>query len=829
MTQAIPAPNVDVITDAGLCLSCQACRVVCPTSAIRMANASGELAPLIDASLCTRCGRCAEVCPGLGGARLTRDESVPHEWVAGHVLAAYSGFARDDATRDGAVSGGIATGLSAALLRSGEVAAVLAAEGAGAGPLEAGYRVITSEADLASCQGSRYIPVSLAAALDHLAEDDGRSVFVGTACQIGTVKRYLQMRRIDESRVLYLGLVCDMTMGRNFVRYMERGHAAQGEQLVRLDYRTKLHFGWPGGIRLVFDSGREEFVGREARLEVKDTFRVPRCLYCADKLNREADLVVGDCYIGRCEDKRGSSTVVVRTARGAEALATAGNAFELQPVSVDEVLASQGVLSRDDRLAAASRLATSADAVMNRAAASLSISGVPSSIARLDRLARLGQSTGDPARIRRSLRSDRLMHRASRLGRRLRQFNLIASLMRLPVAEAREDRERSTAIIVGGHFENRGAQAMVFSVADGIRRFYPGARIVLASSTPLSAEAERYRIDYLPWPLEDKLAAANGDDYASGVSRRISEVLDDAFCMVDVSGFRLASVWGVRESLDFCVNLLIARRYGIPSFVMPQSFGPFDYPAASRVPMRAAIRAALHSARRVWAREPEGADALRSFAGVRADLHPDIVLGHGTIDPQHVYRESFEPRSFAPSPGSVAVVPSLRIVERSGGVGVGVYTNVIDELLARGKRVVLLAHSAEDHQVCLDLVHEHAGDERVSVFAEQVDAVELEHYLSGFDFIVSSRYHSIIHAYKQSVPAVMLGWAVKYRRLAEIAGQSRYVVDLSTADAPVALMAAVGEMLDAWESERIAVKSAIGAVSSSDLYEAIANAVVVPS
>ncbi|HET6350506.1 MAG TPA: Coenzyme F420 hydrogenase/dehydrogenase, beta subunit C-terminal domain [Coriobacteriia bacterium] len=827
MTQEIPTPNVGVITEAGLCLSCEACRVVCPTSAVRMAYASGELAPLIDASLCTHCGRCAEACPGLGGARLRRDDSVPHEWVAGEVLAAYAGFVRDDATREGAVSGGIATGLSAALLRSGAVDSVLAAEGAGAGPLEAGYRVVTSEADLAACQGSRYIPVSLANALDHLAESDGRSVFVGTACQIGTVKRFLSMRRIDESRVLFVGLVCDMTMGRNFVRYIERGHAAAGEQLVRLDYRTKLHFGWPGGLRLEFDSGREEFVGRDARLEVKDTFRVPRCLYCADKLNRDADLVVGDCYVGRCEDKRGSSTVLVRTARGAEVLASASDAFELQPVSVDEVLASQGILARDDRLAAASRLAASADAVMNRAAASLSISGVPSSIARLDRLARLGQSTGDPARTRRSLRSSGLRHRAARLGRRLRQFNLIGNLMRLPAPYVREARERSTAIIVGGHFENRGAQAMVFSVADGIRRFYPGARIVLASSTPLSAEAERYRIDYLPWPLEDKLAAAHGDDYASGVSRRISESLDDAFCMVDVSGFRLASVWGVRESLDFCVNLLIARRHGIPSFVMPQSFGPFDYAAASRMPMRAAIRAALRSAQRVWAREPEGAEALHSFAGVQAELHPDIVLGHGAIDPQHVYRARFEPRLFLPDLGSVAVVPSLRIVERSGGSGV--YTNVIDELLARGKRVVLLSHSAEDHAVCLDLAREHSGDERVSVFAEQVDAVELEHYLSGFDFIVSSRYHSIIHAYKQGVPAVMLGWAVKYRRLAEIAGQSRYVVDLSADNASVALLAAVRAMLDSWVDERASVERAISKVSSSDLYEAIADAVVVPS
>ncbi len=741
------------------------------------------------------------------------------------MLAAYAGHVVDDAVRDNAASGGVASELSAALLDSAAVSAVLASEGASAGPLDSGYLAVRDEAGIAACQGSRYLPVSVAAALEYLRESDGRVAFVGTACQIGTVKRFLRMRHIDEERVLLIGLVCDMTMGRNFVRYMEAAHAQSGERLVRLDYRTKLHFGWPGGMKLIFDSGREEFVGRDERLAVKDTFRVPRCLYCADKLNREADLVVGDCYIGRCEDSRGSSTIVVRTRRGAEALGDAGERLMLQPVSVDEVLASQGVLSRDDRLTAARRLAVTADAVMHNAAAGLSLSGVPASIAHLEHVARLGQATSDPARVQRSLGIERLVRRTGRVSRRGWQLSLIGSLMSLPASE-REDRDRNTVLIVGGHFENRGAQAMVFSVADGIRRVRPEARIVLASVLPLSAEATRYRIDYLPWTLEDKLAAAHGDRHTSGVSLRIAQVLDDAFCMVDVSGFRLASVWGVRESLDFCINLLVARCFGVPSFVMPQSFGPFDYPAAARIPMRSAIRRALGSARRVWAREPEGAEALLHFAGVRAELHPDIVLGHGAVEPSNIYCEGDGPRLFAPDPGSVALVPSLRVVERSGA-SVVAYDAVIDQLLESGKRVVLLAHSAEDHAVCLDLVRLHQGDERVTVFAEPLDAVELENYLARFDFIVSSRYHSIIHAYKRGVPAVMLGWAVKYRRLAEIAGQSPYVVDLSAAEAPMLMTDAVSRMLGRYGVERDAIRGAVSALSSDDLYAAIAEVVAV--
>jgi colanic acid/amylovoran biosynthesis protein len=65
----------------------------------------------------------------------------------------------------------------------------------------------------------------------------------------------------------------------------------------------------------------------------------------------------------------------------------------------------------------------------------------------------------------------------------------------------------------------------------------------------------------------------------------------------------------------------------------------------------------------------------------------------------------------------------------------------------------------------------------VTLISEELSAVELENLIGKFDFLIGSRYHSLIHAYKNHVPVIAIGWAVKYEELLERFQQSEYFFD----------------------------------------------------
>ncbi|MCD7819638.1 MAG: polysaccharide pyruvyl transferase family protein [Lachnospiraceae bacterium] len=56
--------------------------------------------------------------------------------------------------------------------------------------------------------------------------------------------------------------------------------------------------------------------------------------------------------------------------------------------------------------------------------------------------------------------------------------------------------------------------------------------------------------------------------------------------------------------------------------------------------------------------------------------------------------------------------------------------------------------------------------------------IEYDEFIKNFQFIICSRYHGIVHAYRNGVPAIVLGWAVKYKELTESVSQNQYMFDI---------------------------------------------------
>ena len=114
-----------------LCTGCGTCAGVCPANAVTMAYATRNrtYTPRVGRGLCTGCGLCRQVCPGI---RMVLPDSPPSASPEvlppgfGQHIKAYVGHAADNEIRYRASSGGVATALSAHLLKFGAADAVVA-------------------------------------------------------------------------------------------------------------------------------------------------------------------------------------------------------------------------------------------------------------------------------------------------------------------------------------------------------------------------------------------------------------------------------------------------------------------------------------------------------------------------------------------------------------------------------------------------------------------------------------------------------------------------------------------------------------------------------
>lgn len=102
-------------------------------------------------------------------------------------------------------------------------------------------------------------------------------------------------------------------------------------------------------------------------------------------------------------------------------------------------------------------------------------------------------------------------------------------------------------------------------------------------------------------------------------------------------------------------------------------------------------------------------------------------------------------------------------------------TQIIDMLLAHGKKVVLVSHvigdeitmTDNDYCACLKMRDKYPQVELSPVFQNPVAAKD---YISGLDFFIGSRMHAVIAAVSSGVPAVSIAYSRKFSGVFEPLG-----------------------------------------------------------
>ena len=147
-------------------------------------------------------------------------------------------------------------------------------------------------------------------------------------------------------------------------------------------------------------------------------------------------------------------------------------------------------------------------------------------------------------------------------------------------------------LVTGGELKNKGAQAMSFAVANEMATRFPEAEVILFSNQDYKrSEEEKARYTFRILPMVTKMAAYS---LMTGVLKRYAfrkmkgvsfaqykEIYSNAIMQVDISGYALGSNWSERSVEGYLRRIRLAKHFGIPVYLMPQSFGPFNFKSSS--------------------------------------------------------------------------------------------------------------------------------------------------------------------------------------------------------------------------------------------------------
>ncbi len=356
----------------------------------------------------------------------------------------------------------------------------------------------------------------------------------------------------------------------------------------------------------------------------------------------------------------------------------------------------------------------------------------------------------------------------------------------------RDTVDSSFILISGGGLDNKGAQAMLFILVSELKRRFPKKKIIVLSrqdSLKLNEEKDIYDFKIVSdstYAILDNLGGINRFiAKIKGVNSEESKNLDYYFShsdmLCDISGFALSSKRPLIRNYKYLATIKYAKKYKVPVYIFPQSFGPFEYTGIKKFIIDFLIRETLKYPKVIYVREKEGFCILKNRYHLKNIIKSfDMVLMNKTYDIKNIYKKVPDLclNCFDNHGKNVAIVPNVRLLDTQDFVKIkNLYKSIIQELLKKGRKVYIIRHSTEDLEMCRNI--KEGFNENVFLIENDFNCIEYDKIVSSFNYIIGSRYHAIVHALKNGVPCIALGWAEKYVELLSIFGQEEFVFDIS--------------------------------------------------
>jgi coenzyme F420 hydrogenase subunit beta len=348
MTRSLSDAVASVVS-SGNCSGCGGCATL-DSSLLMKRSKEGFNRPVPEAmsegrlSADARIHQFDAMCPGIAVSAQAPKGSRRHE-ILGPYTGAWQAWASDENVRFAGSSGGALSALGAWLLDGPEFDCVVTA-GADLGNVAETIVLIAGDgASVKAAAGSRYAPVSIAAApLAHMP----RSVVVGKPCEVSCIRARNEWIRETPEPPFLLSFFCAGVPSQNATdKLLECNFDETDFPLRSLRYRGN---GWPGGFEAVGQQGDRLSVSYDESWgkHLGPTTQW-RCKVCPDGVGESADVVAGDFWHANARgypilsEQPGRSVLIARTERGLSAVLAAaeGGVLILEPIDLDDVVKVQ--------------------------------------------------------------------------------------------------------------------------------------------------------------------------------------------------------------------------------------------------------------------------------------------------------------------------------------------------------------------------------------------------------------------------------------------------------------------------------------------------------
>ncbi|MFO8054916.1 MAG: polysaccharide pyruvyl transferase family protein [Bacteroidales bacterium] len=306
-------------------------------------------------------------------------------------------------------------------------------------------------------------------------------------------------------------------------------------------------------------------------------------------------------------------------------------------------------------------------------------------------------------------------------------------------------------------FINKGAELMLYAILEKLKPMYPEARFIMAphKNAPFEKRAAlklwqkawywRYKVQW--GDLAGLLPKKTRESYGIVLDREVDVVLDAA-------GFAYSEQLSEKTCTELARSCKRWKKNGRTIILLPQAFGPFTTDNNKEK-----IRLIADCAGLIFAREQASYKYLVDITGERPNIKtaPDFTnLLQGKVPEYFNYEEN-----------DYCIIPNHRMINKTKGKDKEAYLpfliKCIQYLISKNKKPFILVHEgAKDHQLAIEISN--AVNASVPVYTES-DPLKVKGIIGACKGVLGSRFHSLVSALSQGVPALGTGWSHKYEML----------------------------------------------------------------
>ncbi len=229
---------------------------------------------------------------------------------------------------------------------------------------------------------------------------------------------------------------------------------------------------------------------------------------------------------------------------------------------------------------------------------------------------------------------------------------------------------------------------------------------------------------------------------------------EEADAILNCCGYWCGDPWGELWSRKMRERIVLWKESGKKVILLPQTFGPFTNKHIAED-----IRTMVDVSDLVCPRDAISYQHVTDLCGQRDNVQqfPDY-----TIDVSAIASDLFQPQ-----PKSVAVIPNLRMTDKTDARTSALYLPFLGSVVAllrdAGADPFLLIHEEKDI-VFADALKQEYPDLTVVI---EPDAQKTKWIIGHSRAVISSRYHGILNALYQDIPVLATGWCHKFDALME--------------------------------------------------------------